>query len=220
VEPRSILGLFAKRPDRGQVKTRMSPVLTQEEAARLYEAMLLDVIDQHSAPCEHEVALWCTPADSSRWFEERVPAHFRVMSQRGSELGARLAFAMRRHAQQGFERIAIRGTDSPTLPPERIREAFAALADADLVVCPDRDGGYNLIGLREPCDGLFELELGTASVLEQTLERARRLGLRCELLEPHLDVDRYEDLEAILPGLSPQRTPRTLAWLRDRRAGA
>jgi hypothetical protein len=217
VSSRSVLGLFAKQPVRGQVKTRMSPPLTPEEAARLYEAMLLDVIEQHCAPAEFEVALWCAPAEASAWFEARVPPHFRVIPQAGAGLGERLAAAVRHHSAQGFERIVIRGTDSPTLPPERIDEAFAALAAADLVLCPDRDGGYNLIGLCGPCDALFEVELGTASVVEQTLARARRLDLRCSLLAPHCDVDRFEDLQEIAPGLSARRTPRTLAWLARRR---
>jgi rSAM/selenodomain-associated transferase 1 len=214
---RSVLGLFAKQPVAGQVKTRMSPPLSPDQAAALYEAMLLDIIGQHSAKAGFEVALWCAPPEASGWFATRVPAHFRVLPQRGSGLGERLAHAMRLHAEQGFERIVIRGTDSPTLPPERIGEAFAALEDADLVLCPDRDGGYNLVGLREPSDGLFQIELGTSSVLEDTLARARQLGLRARLLPAHCDVDRIADLEEIAPALTLERTPRTRAWVERRR---
>ena len=93
------------------------------------------------------------------------------------------------HAAEGFDRIVLRGTDSPTLPLARIDEAFDALEHAELVLCPDRDGGYNLIGLRGACDGLFALELSHAGVLSQTLVDARALGLRAELLPAHHDVD-------------------------------
>ena len=96
---------------------------------------------------------------------------------------------------------------------EGIESAFAALERADLALCPDRDGGYNLIALRAPCDALFALEMSTESVLEQTRKQAERLGLRCELLPPHHDVDLIEDLERIRSEVSVELTPRTFAWL-------
>jgi glycosyltransferase A (GT-A) superfamily protein (DUF2064 family) len=104
-----------------------------------------------------------------------------------------MAELFRIHSSEGFERIVLRGTDSPTLPLERIDEAFAALERADLALCPDRDGGYNLIGLRGACDGLFALEFSHAGVLLETLSSARALGLRAELLPAHHDVDTYAD---------------------------
>jgi hypothetical protein len=211
-----VLGLFAKAPIPGQVKTRLSPPLSLEECAALYEAMLFDVIEQHARAGGAELVLWCAPAEAVAWFEARVPAGWRVIAQRGATLGARLAAAVRAHAEEGCERIALRGTDSPTLPLERVAEAFDALERADLVLCPDRDGGYNLIGLRAPRDALFEIELSTETVLEATRKQAERLGLRCELLRPHHDVDVIADLERIRAELSAARTPRMLAWLETR----
>jgi uncharacterized protein len=211
--PGKILGLFAKAPVAGQVKTRLSPPLSPGQCAALYEAMLLDVIDQHAPDRGADLALWCSPAEATGWFEARVPARCRVLPQAGATLGDRLAHAFRAHAAEGYERIALRGTDSPTLPQARIEAAFAALERADLALCPDRDGGYNLIALRAPCDRLFALEMSTESVLEQTRKQAVRLGLRCELLPPHHDVDVIEDLERIRSEVSVEFTPRTLAWL-------
>jgi hypothetical protein len=213
--PRRILGLFAKAPVAGQVKTRLSPPLSPEQSAQLYQAMLLDVLDQHAPASDPDLALWCSPADATGWFGARVPARCRVLPQVGASLGERLAHAVRTHAAEGYGRIALRGTDSPTLPQARIAAAFAALERVDLALCPDRDGGYNLIALREPCDALFALEMSTENVLTQTGKRAARLGLRCEILAPHRDVDVIEDLERIRSELSVESTPRTLAWFRE-----
>jgi rSAM/selenodomain-associated transferase 1 len=211
--PRAILGLFAKAPVAGQVKTRMCPPLTPAQAARLYEAMLLDVIDQHARARAAELVLWHAPADAADWFEARVPPACRLLPQRGATLAARLAFAFRTHSGEGCERIVLRGTDSPTLPLGRVEAAFEALDRADLVLCPDLDGGYSLVGLRTACDPLFEVELGTDSVLEQTRKQADRLGLSCVLLPAHHDVDVIGDLERIRSELTRQLTPRTLDWL-------
>jgi glycosyltransferase A (GT-A) superfamily protein (DUF2064 family) len=128
----------------------------------------------------------------------------------GASLAERMAELFRFHASEGFDRIVLRGTDSPTLPHARVAEAFAALDHAELVLCPDRDGGYNLIGLRAACDHLFALELSHAGVLSQTLASARALGLRAELLPAHHDVDTFEDLVRLAPELDARRTPRTL----------
>jgi hypothetical protein len=212
---RRILALFAKAPVPGQVKTRLATEISLESAAALYEAMLLDILDQHAAERDCARALWFAPADAHAWFERAAPAGFRLLAQNGASLAERMAELFRFHAEEGFDRIVLRGTDSPTLPVERVDEAFAALERAELVLCPDRDGGYNLIGLRGACDGLFALELSHAGVLSQTLANARALGLRTELLPAHHDVDTHADLLRLLPELDPRLTPRTLRATRN-----
>ena len=212
---RRILALFAKAPVPGQVKTRLAPTISLESAAALYEAMLLDILDQHAAERDCERALWFAPAEARAWFEGVAPAGWRILAQAGADLASRMAELFRFHTAEGFDRIVLRGTDSPTLPLERVHEAFEALDRADLVLCPDRDGGYNLIGLREPCEPLFELELSHAGVLSQTLSTARALGLRAEILPAHHDVDTFADLLCLAPELDPRLTPRTLRLSRE-----
>jgi hypothetical protein len=212
---RRILALFAKAPVPGQVKTRLATTISLESAAALYEAMLLDILDQHETERDCARALWFAPADAREWFERVAPAGYRLLSQTGSSLAERMAALFRFHGDEGFDRIVLRGTDSPTLPLERIDDAFRALERAELALCPDRDGGYNLIGLRGACDGLFALELSHAGVLSQTLANARALGLRAELLPAHHDVDTHADLLRLLPELDPSLTPRTLRVSRD-----
>jgi uncharacterized protein len=212
---RRVLALFAKAPVPGLVKTRLCPPLTPERAAALYEAMLLDVLDQHKRRKDCELALWFTPDDAADWFARHAPWGYRLIAQRGAGLAERMRELFRVHAGEGFERIVLRGTDSPTLPPERIDDAFAALDRFPLVLCPDRDGGYNLIGQSAPHDALFELELSRASVLAGTLSRARALALACELLPAHHDVDTWEDVLRLAPELDPAHTPRTLARQRE-----
>jgi len=212
---RRVLALFAKAPVPGAAKTRLSPPLTPERAAEFYEAMLLDVLDQHAAARDCELALWFTPAESEAWFAAHAPARYRRIAQRGDDLADRMRVLFRTHAAEGFERIVLRGTDSPTLPVARVDAAFAALDHSALVLCPDRDGGYNLIGQSVPHDALFALELSRATVLAATLARARELSLSCELLPAHHDVDTWEDVVRLGSGLDPAHTPRTFARHRE-----
>ena len=212
-QTRSVLALFAKAPVPGQVKTRLCPPLRPEQAAELYEAMLLDILDQHRDAAGLDLALWYTPAEACAWFEARAPRGYALHVQQGTALAPRMSALFRRHAEQGYTRIVLRGTDSPSLPAARFAESFTALEHADLVLCPDRDGGYNLIGLRGPADALFELEMSTSNVLQWTVDRARAMGMRVELLAPHHDVDTAADLKLLADELCERGTPRTRAWL-------
>jgi rSAM/selenodomain-associated transferase 1 len=211
---RRILALFAKAPVPGQVKTRLAPELSLDQAAELYEAMLRDILDQHAARRTCDLALWFAPAGERAWFERVVPPGVRLLPQVGDGLAARMAELFRSHEAEGYDRIVLRGTDSPTLPLARVDEAFAALEYGDLVLCPDRDGGYNLIGLRARCDALFELEFSHAGVLTQTLAQARRLGLRADLLPAHHDVDTWADFLLLSRELDEGLTPRTFEFTR------
>lgn len=215
---RRVLALFARAPLPGRVKTRLVPPLTPEEAAALYEAMLRDILDQHAAPEPWERALWFTPPEAEAWFRRAAPPVYRLYAQTGPDLPQRMRALFEGHAAEGCDRIVLRGTDSPTLPLETVEAAFDALERADVVLSPDRDGGYNLIGLREPVDALFDLEMSTAAVLDGTVSRARALGLRVHLLPGHHDVDTAPDLALLAPEVSEERTPRTARWLREARA--
>jgi hypothetical protein len=207
---RRILALFAKAPLPGLVKTRLAPEISLEQAAELYEAMLRDILDQHAARRTCDLALWFAPPAERPWFERAAPPGMRLLPQIGDDLAARMAGLFRSHEAEGYDRIVLRGTDSPTLPLARVDEAFEALDFADLVLCPDRDGGYNLIGLRARCDALFDLELSHAGVLTQTLSKARQIGLRADLLPAHHDVDTWADFLFLSRELDAGLTPRTL----------
>ena len=208
-----MLALFAKAPVPGQVKTRLVPPLSSEQAAALYEAMLLDIVEQHDRVPGTDRVLWYTPDDAAEWFERVLPPGWELRPQRGDSLAARMAQLFREHAAEGYDRMVLRGTDSPTLPLERIEAAFEALERADLVLCPDQDGGYNSIGLSAPRDQLFELQTSSASLLQETLERARSVGLRAVTLAPHYDVDTAADLSRLRADAEPRSTPRTCRWL-------
>jgi len=215
VVSRRLLALFARRPEAGRVKTRLAPAIGAEQASVLYQAMLLDIADQH-ARSDHDLALWYTPEDAEPWFREHLPARYRLLAQRGPDLGSRMRVFFQVHGDEGYDRIVLRGTDSPSLPEERIQQAFAALDEVDLVLCPDLDGGYNLIGLRAACDQIFDIPMSTASVLDQTLVLAERAGLRAQLLEPHHDVDTADDLERLAGDIDASRAPRTARLIRKK----
>jgi len=95
--------------------------------------------------------------------------------------------------------VVIIGSDCPWLSDAEIEQAWNELETHDLVLGPARDGGYWLVGLREPKPAVFDgISWSTETVLEQTLERARGQSLRFLLLRELRDVDTLEDWHAFL----------------------
>ena len=222
---RGWLSVFAKAPRPGQVKTRMIPPLSPEQAATLYDAMLADVLTASADFAQRldlEPILHFGPLDARPEFERRAPDGYRLRPQLGPSLAQRMANAFDEAAVAGLDRVILRGSDSPGLDFETVEDALARLdAGQDLVLTPDQGGGYALIALKEPRPELFEIVLSTGCVLSETLERARSLGLEASLTRASFDLDRAADF-AWIDGLPSAQSsvlcPRTVGIIRVFRA--
>ena len=174
------------------MKTRLIPVLRAAESAELYEALLLDTVEVAESCARTVVAF--TPSGGRRALERLLGGHRRLVPQGPGDLGERLGRVFEVLCGRGQPALVV-GSDCPALTAARIRTAADRLRHADVVIGPALDGGYYLIGLRRPRPELFAgIRWGTASVLADTLSRAREADLRVELLEPARDLDTPEDL--------------------------
>src|SRR5262245_16875559 len=87
-----LTAIFSKRPVPGRVKTRLSPPLSPQEAARLAEAMLADTVERCArAAQDFRTALLFAPADEHAWFRARFPRIRDQRPQEGNGLAERLA---------------------------------------------------------------------------------------------------------------------------------
>jgi len=189
------VALFAKAPEAGRVKTRLVPPLTHEDAARVARASLEDTA-RYIVPAVS--ALWTLFLDGEADRATQDLAEetgLRIRPQEGPELGARLKAAFRALRAEGARRVLAIGSDSPTLDPERIREAIESLAVCELTLGPTEDGGYYLIGTSGSEESIFdEIPWGSAGAAATTLERARASDLTVRLLTPWYDLD---DMQAL-----------------------
>lgn len=214
-----VLMIFARAPEVGRAKTRLVPALGVEGAAAFQRACILDVCERHSGR-GREVVVWrAGDAADPVWGDVGT----RLEDQGEGDLGERMAAAFT-HELRSAARVVILGTDSPTLAPETVDAAFAALDRVPLVLGPAHDGGYYLLGARDAVPPVFRGPAwGGERVLRDTITQAEAAGLRYELLEAGLDVDRPEDLprlrseiEALARrgGPVPRRVARLLGTLR------
>lgn len=211
--------VFAKEPRPGTVKTRLCPPFSAEQAAAFYACLLDDVLAASASAAEQlglAPILYVAPAGACAALAARAPAGFRTLPQRGPDLATRMENAFAEIAAEGFAPLLLRGSDSPLLDEATLSAALEALTRADLALCPDLDGGYNLVALRRPAPGLFAHAMSTPEVLVDTLANARRLGLSAQVLEPGFDVDIAADLVHLAAARHAGRAggcPRTLAFL-------
>lgn len=216
-----VLVVFAKDPQPGQVKTRMTPVLSPQLAAAFYREMLVDVLDESARACaalDLDGVLSVSPQAAVRALADVAPRNFRVVAQSGPDLGARMAHEVSRALATGAPRVVLRGSDNPALGTGEIASLYRALESVDLAASPDLDGGYGAIGLRVPAWEIFDHPMSTDDVLRETLERARAGGLATRTTRGSFDLDTIGDLSHLAQAraaLPAQRCPRTLAFADD-----
>jgi hypothetical protein len=213
------VAVMAKVPAAGEVKTRLCPPLTPVQAAELARCFLQDRVRQLGEVATATALVAFAPPDREPELRRLLPGGVRLVPQEGPDLGARLDRLLTGLLAEGAPGAIAVDADSPTLPTDFVRRACGHLeaATADVVLGPCDDGGYYLVGLRQPAPALFrDMPWSTPAVLEETVARARRAGLRLALLPPWFDVDRGPDLERLRASAGTagaHRPPRTLAFL-------
>ena len=199
------LVIFAKAPIPGEVKTRLCPPLTPDEAATLHGSFVLDMLERSKLavaklqlPFHRYLA--CAPSSELVFFkimEERQDV--RLLDQVGEDLGQRMHNTFAQLFAKGYKQVIIVGTDVPTLPLSVYQEALTLLGRSDVALGPALDGGYYLIGLKQPAEKLFtKVPWSTDQVLPVTQQNAKALGLSVGLTTAWRDVDTIEDLQSLI----------------------
>ena len=185
----NVLGLFAKEPLPGQVKTRLAAATSPAFAARFSDACLRDLIERLENVGAGR-ALAYTPATAQAYFAALAAEHWELVPQADGDLGQRMARFFTDHARQATVLI---GADSPTLPVSTIERAFILLRNHDLVLGPATDGGYYLIGVAGRLPPIFDgIDWGSDRVLAQTVARLDA-SWKLALLQPWYDIDTLAD---------------------------
>lgn len=179
----------------GKVKTRLIPALGSNGAARLQRDMTSWIIKSvRVLPPEVSLEIHidgCDMPGMEKLFGINPPMRLQAPGDIGQKMSAAFSGAF----NEGFEHVVLIGSDCPFITPDIIRHAFIKLEKNDCVFGPAYDGGYYLIGLKEPCSGIFDgISWGDVLVLEQSHAKAQDLGLSMSLLDRLYDIDRPQDI--------------------------
>ena len=195
--PVNALAVMAKAPVTGEVKTRLLPAVTAEEAAELSQALLVDQLKHLQEFDAADFYLAFAPDDARLLMENLAPPCFRLFPQEGADLGARMEAAFKRLFDIGHRNIVLIGGDLPPLPLRYFAEAYAFLATSNqrVVLGPSRDGGYYLVGCNQPTPQIFQgMRWSHSAVLAQTQDKLASLKIDYHLLPTWFDIDTPADL--------------------------
>ena len=195
-EADSKLIILAKAPIPGEVKTRLQPTVSPEEAARLQTYFIEQTLTLASSLKEVDVELCCTPDDSHPVFQ-RCAGQYKITikQQHGNDLGERMAHALQ-EALTHYQQVVVIGTDCPELTPNYLSEAILRLKQGTkAVIGPASDGGYVMLGLRRFSPLLFtDINWGSDQVLFETRQKLQQLGWEWDELHTLRDIDTPADL--------------------------
>jgi hypothetical protein len=218
---RVALAVMARAPSDGRGKTRLLKALGVDDGTELRRAILLDTLDvvQRVSGAEHVLVF--APESARAEIARLAGREFRLLAQRGGDLGERLDHAFEDLFALGYSAVTIIGSDLPTLPAEQVKMGIDALrlGGDPLVLGPALDGGYYLIGLRMNHPEIFQaIPWSTGRVLAATLSAAEARRLSVTLIPPWYDVDSVDDLRRILePSTGGALRPRRVhAWVTAR----
>lgn len=219
-----MLGLFAKWPSPGAVKTRLKAG-DADWSARAARAFLLDSLHRLAVVDARRVLVFA-PKEREADFAAVSAGRFDLAPQGEGDLGRRMAAFVDGRLDAGARAVVLVGADSPTLPVEYVERAFAELERADAVLGPATDGGYYLVGSGAARPPLFAgAAWGGARVLADTIKALANPQWRLSLLPPWYDVDTAADWAMLRGHLAALRragvdpnTPHTEALLGERPA--
>jgi rSAM/selenodomain-associated transferase 1 len=198
--PDAVLLIFCKAPIAGQVKTRLIPVLTAEQAMQLHCELSLSTLQKATQQPLCPVQLWCTPSiDHDFFIQAEHDYPLTRYLQQGDDLGERMNHALNT-ALKNYKRAVLIGCDCPSFTNHDLALAISVLHDnTTAVFAPAEDGGYVLIGLNQPQPELFvAMPWGSELVMSETRARCQQLGLVYHELATQWDVDTPADWRRLL----------------------
>ena len=183
--------IFAKAPVPGTVKTRLIPALGAEGACQLYQQLLMHTLNQ-TRDWPGPRYLYCAPDMSHPLFVRLATEHqLELRQQNGQDLGTRMQQALAEHPGGGL----LIGTDCPLMSTTVLEDANQALNSHDTAIIPSEDGGYVMIGQRQPDPAAFaDMTWSHARVMEDTRSRLATAGKTLWTGPMLWDLDEPEDL--------------------------
>lgn len=197
----TLLIVFAKYWEPGNVKTRLAADIGKVNAAKLYQCFVQTILKRMEGVAQNSI-LCFSPPEKEAAFQAAIPESWKLLPQSSGNLGERMQACFDSAFENGHERVVLIGSDSPQLTPQEMQKAFYALEKNEVVLGPSPDGGYYLIGAEKRTPHVFsDVEWSSERVLEQTLERLQASGHSenngYKLLPVRDDIDTLMDLKQL-----------------------
>lgn len=189
----NLLMIFVKNPVLGTAKTRLAASIGDEKALEIYNFLL-----QHTAHIIKNITeidcriLYSNHVEENDVFDNNC---FQKTIQRQGELGEKMFTAFQQAFGDGYQHVAIIGSDCYELNASIIQDAFEALKNKDFAIGPAKDGGYYLMGMNKLEPSVFQhKKWSTDRVYQDTIVDLEVLRYSYTTLPVLSDIDYLEDL--------------------------
>jgi rSAM/selenodomain-associated transferase 1 len=189
--------MFIRTPEAGRVKTRLQRNLGSARTLRTYKSFIIETLKRCDALGGVHKFLGCFPTARDRFITRISRTHgLDLFHQVGRDLGEKFINAFHDRFNEGYKKVVIIGSDSPTIPVEYIRRAYRELEKNDFVLGPCTDGGYYLVGAKKISERIFRgIPWDSQQVLNITLDKLHANKVRYSLLPFWYDIDDISDME-------------------------
>lgn len=201
--------IFIRTPQLGVGKRRLAASIGDQDALTVYSRLLAHTLDTVQlvdatrylfvADQEGYNLLSSTVGetqDLGLGLDYDLREKFKIKLQASADLGGKMQQAFETVLAAGHDRAVIVGSDLPLLSTEIVQSALTALDDNEFVIGPATDGGYYLLGMKQPTPQLFcDMEWSTDTVFLHTLDRIFPSSVW--LLPDLSDVDYLQDLAGL-----------------------
>ncbi len=187
---------FAKYPRKGEVKTRLKPLLEDDGCYQLHQQLLTKVNENLRASGIFNVLA----LDQLGQHEsiDQIATRSCLLLQQGSDLGERMKNALHWGLEKAHKVIIV-GSDCPVIKPSHLQEVVEKLNSNDHVFIPAEDGGYVLIAATEVFAPIFEnMPWGGDQVMVQTRDKLSKAKKAVSYLSSLWDVDRPDDYQRLV----------------------
>jgi uncharacterized protein len=209
--------ILARHPRVGAVRSRLAQSLGKEVATNFHrlsaERLFLEL---ERLPMPVRRYLFYAGRDEEAALRKWTGDRFQFELQKGKDRGERLRHAIATTFSRRVHKVVIVGTDSPDLTAGLIDEALHLLDAYDVVIGPDHNGGYYLLGLKALHEELFHnVPWGTSRVYGHTLRKIKMLDLGLAFLPVLIDVNSEDDLRRWMEGDRRSRRGQLEDYLRE-----
>jgi uncharacterized protein len=193
---KNALIIFIRNPQLGKVKTRLAKTLGAEKTLKIYLHLLEHTQNiSRNANCDAHLYYSDFIDDTDDWDKNIYQKHLQIKG----DLGEKMSAAFKEQFDQGYQKVAIIGSDCLELKTEIIDQAFLTIQENQAVIGPTLDGGYYLLGMSTYLPYLFQnKKWSTNTVFMDTLNDLEKNKVESRLLDVLNDIDEEKDLPSSL----------------------
>ncbi len=189
------LVIFAKQPIAGEVKTRLAKHCGEQVAADIASLLVTETVKLCARFWPGPRSLYCWPDPDHDLFRHLAGKYdMELASQCPGTLGDKMFDALLTESKR-HDCAAVIGTDVPHCSGNILNRGYELLSHGKSVIGPASDGGYYFIGMQHPDKRVFEgPNWGSENVFDETIIRARDIGLSFDKLDALQDIDNWQNL--------------------------